>query len=240
VPTSAGGQYAAFFDPNPLNNWQTSSAAAALTSMSVQDTAAAWECLKLVIPPAELERDVELYTSESVVENLVTRFGQLVLLNLAVSNTVPVGTAEVTVWMDATWEFYEPNVTGAESAGTLLYQPGVWDVTATGLIHPFGGAAGFVNNTWYRSFPELPETLFTGPVGTPYIGFQTSGPYAFATAAEAAAYAAGGPLVGILAGNATPVPLPAVALFPQAPALRAPVYPYKALPSRAELTSPLL
>jgi len=230
IPTSSGGQYAAFFDPNPSNNWVTQNAVGALTSMPVQDTAAAWECLKLVIPPAELERGFELYTQDATPESLVTRFGQFVLLCMAVPNTTPPGSAEVTVWLDAVWEFYEPNATNVANAATIPYNAGNWAVTSAGVVQPNGGVGGLQPSTAYRLFPGLPATLFTAERASEFMGVNANStvvPYAFVTEGDALAWASGSSTPIPSVGTGTPQALPAMVAVPITPLARAVKYPYK-------------
>lgn len=209
VPTSAGGQYAAFFDPNPRNTWVSANAIGALTSMPVQDVAAAWECLKLAIPAAELEREVELYTSSQGDEKLVTRVGQLVLLNLAVSNTTPPGTAAVSVWLDAEWEFYEPNssLPSDQEPGTLVWPAGNWTCGVGGLLaYPTPVTSGTIRlHTVYAMDEPLPGSMFA--TGTDAEWVATSADtnfFAFGTEAEAVQYAIAGGSVGKLQPSGGP------------------------------------
>jgi hypothetical protein len=232
ISTAAGGQYAAFFDPNPTNNWVQGDAVGALTSMPVQDTAASWECLRLDIPAAELERETELYTATRGVENLVTRFGQFVLLSMAVPNVTPVGTAEVTIWLDATWEFYEPNANTPDQVPPVELEAGNWAISTTTGVITFPAyraqSAHFAARTAYRLHPELPSSFVTGGEPTPYVAFYTDGfLYAFADAETALSFAASGTGTKLLGGGTPSQNLPAtVAVALQQPLLSV-TYPYK-------------
>jgi len=227
VPTSSGGQYAAFFDPNPSNNWLSGNAVGALTSMPVQDVGAAWECLRLSIPPQELERDTELYTQDATSENLITRFGQLVILNIATPNTTPPGTAELSVWMEVEWEFYEPNATAVTNTATVAYAAGPWNVLAAGDVQPNGGVGGLIANQAYRLFPELPGSLFVDGLPIEYVStFNNNTPFAARTEQDAINHATTGAII-IIPGKNVPVALPAEVAVPiQPPAAALPKYPY--------------
>jgi len=235
VSTAAGGQYACFFDPNPSNNWVANNALSALTSMPVQDTAAAWECLKLPIPASELERNFELYTQSATVENLVTRFGQVVLLNLAVSNTTPAGSAQVTVWLDATWEFYEPNATAESKQVTIYFQPGSWTVAGGGVITPTTYAPGPTSSGAWRLFPGISGTIFATEQTGDWLGYwqpsSTPGNFiCFATEADAIQYGTTGIFTNALLPSATPtVVMPAVIGTPILLPTVSVSYPYKAV-----------
>jgi len=230
IPTSSGGQYSAFFDPNPSNNWVFADAVGALTSMPVQDTAAAWECLKLVIPPSELERNFELYTQEKTPEALVTRFGQFVLMNMAVPNVTPPGSAEVTVWLDATWEFYEPNVTSSKDANAYVFPAGTWSIAAGGLIQTPSSTPNLIPGV-YRLIPSLPATFTAAiaPITIMAVGSDFR-KFLFIDETEAFQYynTGGGtklgpgtvPSAGLLEKVAIYVPVPAMAV----------TYPYKRYP----------
>lgn len=219
VPTTAGGQYAVFFDPNPLNDWTQQDAIGALTSMPVQSVAAAWECVTLDIPKAELERATELYTQEATSETLVTRFGQVVILNLAVSSTTPAGTAAVTVWLDADWEFYEPNASAPVAAETVVFPVGDWTLSSTGVLSgPTGSTGDVFSQTAYLVTPDLPTALAVPPIAISYVAFykqaQDGHLHAFDTEEHAIAYATSGALAGAYTGNGTPQPAPRTVLTP--------------------------
>lgn len=206
VPTSAGGQYGAFFDPNPANNWTHADAIGALTSMPVQDVAAAWECLKLNIPPAELQRKTELYTEDITNEVLVSRFGQIVILNLAVSNTTPPGSAEVTVWLDATWEFFEPNASAELSMNPLIFAAGNWTIETNSRITAPDPNLPYTAHTVWRMVPELPGSLFASAEPCLYMAAHddTTIRFAFLTLDAAQAYAEFGNAVGAVGPSGTP------------------------------------
>jgi len=204
VPTSAGGQYAVFYDPNPANNWQEQNAVEALTSMPVQDVAAAWECLKLVIPPAQLQRSVELYTEDLTSETLVTRVGQVVLLNLANSVTTPPGGATVTVWLDATWEFYEPNASSELSLASVVFDAGAWHVSGNQLTVPTH-TPPTTTKTVYELFPELPSSMFSQAVPCRWMAkYAEPALLGFETRAAAVLYAQTGSYGDALTASATP------------------------------------
>jgi hypothetical protein len=234
VPTSAGGQYAAFFDPNPQNNWIAGNAVGALTSMPVQDVAAAWECLRLPIPKAELERETELWTQEDTSERLVTRFGQVVIMNLANSNTTPAGTASVSVWLDATWEFYEPNATAADEPANVFINPGQWACGTAGIMaYPSAATGAFQLKSAYRLYPSIPSTMFDSILDAPYIAFNVAPlrGYCFREEAQAVHHAIYGGDAGVMLPSATPTfALGAVAALEieLPPAIRVPL-PYKAV-----------
>jgi len=175
VPTSSGGQYGVFFDPNPANDWTTNdgSAVAALTSMPVQGIAAAWECMELPIPPSQLNRDAELYTEDATSERLVTRLGQIVLINLATPTVVPAGSAEVTVWFDAEWEFYEPNASSEDNSVTT-FVAGTWSIGTTKAISYPTSTPTTQYYTVYRLFPALPATMFDGSGDVEYVAYHES------------------------------------------------------------------
>lgn len=217
VPTSAGGQYAAFFDPNPVNDWEQRDAVGALTSMPVQDTAAAWECLKLVIPRSQLERNQVLWTEDLTGENLVTRFGQVVILNLATSNVSPPGEAEVTVWLDATWEFYEPNASSEAALIPVDIPVGNWDIaTSTYVSYPTPTLGTITSKTVYKAYPELPGTLVSSGTATPWLAVSNnlSQMMAFASEDEAIAFARDNVFGTQLGPGAThPQSLPATVLL---------------------------
>ena len=208
ISTAAGGQYAAFFDPNPKNDWLSVDAVSALTSMPVQDTGASWECLKLVVPPAELAKFDELYTEDNTLEVLKTRFGQFVLMTL-VAPTVT-GPSEVTVWLDVHWEFHEPNASAEFSQAPLVFPAGNWTVSAAGAItHP--GSFAIPPRCVLKLYPELPGTMVASGAATPWIAaFAAQQPaYVFATQAGAINFAQFGDLSGKeIAGTAPSQALP--------------------------------
>jgi hypothetical protein len=217
VSTAAGGQYGVFFDPNPANDWSLGNAVGALTSMPAQDIAAAWECSVLRIPRAELERNMELYTQENTSETLVTRFGQVVLLNLATANVNPPGTAEVTVWLDATWEFYEPNTSAPTNANPVFWQAGNWILDAQGVANP--GASPelgtITQRTVYDIIPDLPSSLAVPSVTVSYAAFYNDGNLRlFSSESDARLYASIGNTAGMVVGNSTPTPVPRTAFYP--------------------------
>jgi len=214
VPTSSGGQYAAFFDPNPSTDWQASNAVGALTSMPVKEVRAAWECCTLNIPQAELEHDTELFTFDSAVENLVTRFGQIVILNMAVANTTPPGSATLTVWLDVDWEFYEPNVQPYNPTNVYNIAAGNWSVASGGPITTPAQTPTLANLTAYRVYPDLPATLLTA--ATQYLAISSDGVlFAFDTEEDALTYSVDGGSVGKLQpGTAPSQNLPASVAIP--------------------------
>jgi hypothetical protein len=188
ISTSAGGQYAAFFDPNPANVWEGTAALGSLTSMPVQDVAASWQCLRLNIPAAELERATELYTQAETTERLVTRVGQLVLLTLAAPTTTPAGAGEVTVWVDATWEFYEPNASAGEIALSPSHIPaGSWTIASTKIItHPVEVPLLGRNTVW-QAYPSIPGTFVSSGAVVEWLATD-NGPTLYAFPDEAAAH----------------------------------------------------
>jgi hypothetical protein len=214
VPTSSGGQYAAFFDPNPSTDWQQASAVGALTSMPVKQVCAAWECATLNIPKAELERDTELYTYDSSVENLVTRFGQIVIITMAVPNTTPPGSATITVWMDVDWEFYEPNVQPYNPSNVFSIAAGNWSIASGGPVTTPAQTPTLINSTAFRVYPELPATL--GTEATQYLAISGDGVlFAFDTEEHALTYSIDGGSVGkIMPGSAPSQNLPASVAIP--------------------------
>lgn len=216
VPTSSGGQYAAFFDPNPSHDWQASSAVSSLTSMPVKQVGSAWECLTLNIPRSELEHDFELYTYESENEKLVTQFGQIVIINMAVSNTTPPGSASVTVWLEVDWEFYEPNVAPPLPSSNIFVPAGTWTVLAgvdPRITVPTPLSSPFQQFTAYQLFPELPATFLTE--ATQYIAlYNTGNLYGFPTEVAALQYARNGTGSGLQAGSAPSQALSATVAVP--------------------------
>jgi hypothetical protein len=204
VPTSSGGQYAAFFDPNPTHVWTNGAAIGALTSMPVKQIGAAWECLTLKVPPAELEYDFELFTAQSDNEKLVTNFGQLVLLTMAPPSTTGSGTAQVTVWLDVVWEFYEPNTAPPNPGNYVNIAAGTWTVIAGGNISVTPDRVpNFTNNTAYTIYPALPVTFLSAE--TSFLALSSDGVlFAFDTEANAQRYALEGGSVGKLTPGTTP------------------------------------
>lgn len=240
IPTSAGGQYAAFFDPNPSTNWISGgvSAVSALTSMPVQDVKAAWQCLELVVPTQELGRDIELFTQDATLENLVTRIGQLVILNLATPNVTPPGSAVVTVWIDAEWEFYEPNARHQSLLSPVLYSVGSWTAHAAGdafgavIDKPAVISGTLVGRTAYRLFPALPGSMFVDAVDCEFVAtLPNLTTYGFASEEAALEFTITGAAASAKPGTGTAVAVPtAIAFSPLIPLGREVIYPYKAVP----------
>jgi hypothetical protein len=209
IPTVAGGQYGAFFDPNPDNNWLLRNASTAITSMPCNVIASAWESSKLCIPPSQLERNTVLYTEDQSNETLVTQFGQLVIVCLAVANTTPAGSGKLTIWVDAEWEFYEPNISAALDATPNIVPAGNWDVDGStkAITHP-NSVPGINQHTVYRMIPALPDVMFTPAVTCEWVASRASTDIVgFETLQAAQAYAQGGPDTTALARGAGPFPV---------------------------------
>jgi len=215
ISTAAGGQYGAFFDPNPANNWVEQDAIGALTSMPVQDIAASWECLKLIVPASELSRKQELYTEDITNEKLVTQFGQLVLMTLAVPSVTPPGSAVVTVWMDADFEFYEPNVSAELSQAPILIDIGDWNFSGTNVItHPPSHPSPLPPKAVFKAFPPLPTTFTSFGIEVVWLAtYASEHLLAFQTEAEANAYAEFNNYAGAATAHTVPQTLPETALL---------------------------
>jgi len=239
--SNSGGQYFLAYDPNPVTNWAASSKSnGALTSLPIQDIAAGWERLQVNVPASELEQNFELFTQETTTEGLVTRVGQIIVLVISPPSTTPPGSGQFSVWLDAEWEFYEPNATSALAAApNVLYPAGGWNVLANGTVQPFGGVQGIPGNA-YRVFPALADTLFTVDFSPEFIAFGVSGGPnaalgAFQTANEALQYA-NGLFTPSLTGLNTVINLPATIAVPLTAPVRAIKYPYirvKDVPNQA-------
>lgn len=205
IPTDAGGQIAAFYDPNPKNNWSNAAAAlGALTSMPAKQVAAAWQNIDLSVPKQELKFSIDLSTYEGDAEELVTNFGQLVVVCLAAPTTTPAGAGKVTIWMDANWIFYDPNVSPPEASGESDIAPGTWTMVAGGniTVTPVR-TPDLKNKTAYRVFPPLPATFATQ--SSEYLAIGGDGVlFCFDTEANAVYYARNGGSVGKLLPGTTP------------------------------------
>jgi len=181
----------------------------------VQGKAAAWECLELKIPRAELSRNTELFTQVSGPETLVTRFGQLVILCLVAPTVAPPASAELTVWLDVNWRFYEPNASSASLQETpVFFSAGNWNVTGPGVIQPFGGVGGLTSLVAYRCYPSMLGELFSDGQETPFIGMHGSTPNGFLTADHAIDYAVNGTGTFVRGGSNTAFALPSTICYP--------------------------
>jgi hypothetical protein len=209
VSTETGGQYGAFFDPNPKNDWNESAAALnVLTSMPAQAIGAAWQAMELVIPKGELDKFQELNTNRSKEEELVTRFGQLVVVTIVPPAVTPPGSAMLSIWLDAEWEFYEPNVTPPTSDGPITLGPGQWLIETAGRVHPPAVSMLTKINTAYQVVPAFPATMFAndGAV-TQYLARSSDAAiFAFATEAFAVDYAIHGGSTNVLAAGTAASP----------------------------------
>lgn len=166
IPTSAGGQYAIFYDPNPTNDWTKSESWQTMMSMPTKAFSAAWEKLELVIPRARLGGIFS--TEDLTTERLVTRFGQIMLMTVVPPNTTPPGVGQVTVWLDATFEFFEENVSHVPNMSAIQFPAGQWSMVGGIVSTPtfFGTPHA---NTVYRMFPGLPGTMVSSGEETEYV-----------------------------------------------------------------------
>jgi hypothetical protein len=222
ISTAAGGQIGVFYDPNAATNWLAGSTAiGGLSSMPVQGIASAWEGVEIDIPKAELGRFTELFTQEDTSETLKTRWGQLIIVTYAPPTVTPTGSGQVTVWVDAEYEFYEPNATNI--IGTLPvinYSGGNWNVTAAGVVQPFGGAQITVGGTVYRTYPAMNGLLFANDLNAEFLSMLpgTGNPLvAFSTFSAALLYAQGDAGQTFLIGTNNPTLMPNVVAVPQIP-----------------------
>lgn len=231
ISTAAGGQVGLFYDPNAATTWLAgSNAIGALSSMPVQLITSAWEGGCLEIPKAELGRFEKLFTQDSTSETLKTRWGQLIVVVYSPPTVTPAGSGQVTIWVDAEYEFSEPNATNIiADLPAINYSGGNWNVTAAGLVQPFGGAGITVGGTVYRTYPAMNSLLFADDINAEYLGMLpgTGNPLvAFSTESAALLYCQGDAGQEFLIGTNNPIAMPATVAVPLIPPQLSIKYPY--------------
>jgi hypothetical protein len=123
------------------------------------------------------------------------------------------------VWLDAEWEFYEPNVNVSIPAETVIFPAGNWSLSSTGVLSgPTGSTGDIFSQTAYTAIPDLPTALAVPPVAITYVAYYkqaTDGHlHAFGTEQQAVAYASTGSLDGQLTGNGDLQAAPKTVLAP--------------------------